>query len=361
VRSEELGLSQHKGNELFFEGSPYEYSSPYIVSERGESLRSVRVVLRYWLDHTYRDTPELQKRLNDGITHYIDWRDSPLYLVFRSNSPGKPPRYRAVLASKRGNEVYRQRVKKRFKGAGDILPLTVDIKKSAHSSALTNALFVTLTYDRSNLSIGESWDERVSSDFHRFYARLRKKYGRIAIMRVISAHRDGYPHVHLLIFFADKRWLVKSHEDMDDTVSWRLDDYDTKQKEFGDVWGHGYVDVIGVINPNWAINYIMGYIVGEDKKNKNLLDDRSLFLSWLFGKRSFSISNDDLIRICISETKKTKTIQLNLENNPICEQFPMIELVGLIKIELSGKPPPFVIDLEEHKDIKKAVLSVMSM
>jgi len=37
----------------------------------------------------------------------------------------------------------------------------------------------------------------------------------------------------------------------------------------------------------------------------------------------------------------------------------MIELVGLVKIELSGKPPPFTIDLERHNDIKEAVLSVM--
>jgi len=361
VHSEELNLSQREGNQLFFEGSPYEHSSSYVVSEPDSSLRSVRTALLYWFDHTYRDSPDLQERLDDGISHYVNWRDSPLYLVFRSYSPGKPPRYNSVLASKRGNTVYRHRVKKRFKDAGDILPLTVDVEKSAHSSALTNALFVTLTYDRTDLSIGESWDDRVSSDFHRFYARLRKKYGRIAIMRAFSAHRDGYPHVHLLIFFADKGWLVKSHEDMDGTVSRRLADYDTKQKEFGDVWGHGHVDVKGVINPNWAINYIMGYITGEDKKNKNLLDDRSLFLSWLFRKRSFSISNDDLIGLCIPETKKTKTIQLNLENNPICEQFPMIELVGLIKIELSGKPPPFSIDLERHKDIKEAVLSVMTI
>ena len=103
-----------------------------------------------------------------------------------------------------------------------------------------------------------------------------------------SAHRDGYPHLHTILAFESRQWPIRRHLDRNGKISWRLTHYQTKQQEFERLWGKGWVDVKAVTNPRHALNYIMGYVAGD---RKNALADFSLSLTYLYRKRSFSVSS----------------------------------------------------------------------
>jgi len=168
-----------------------------------------------------------------------------------------------------------------------------DLTSSAHSYARTNYLFVTLSYYRYDKTIGECWTQ-LSKDYNKLCSWLRKRNGRIAFIKVYSAHKDGYPHLHVILAF-DRQWPIKRHLDRNGKISWRLTHYQTKQQEIERLWGKGWVDVKVLTNSRHAINYIVGYITGEHQQN-NLLDDLSLSLCYLYQKRSFSVSSLDTIR-----------------------------------------------------------------
>ena len=325
----------------------------YNITEPFGSSLFVRDELEAKLCNTYRDSPDREEILNKGIAYYREWRDSPDFLIFKEYLPKGSTRFIAVKASKRGNDVYCWRVKKRFKGLDKLLPaLTLD--RSTHLISRVNALFITMTYRR-DLSIGKAW-HRASSDCARFCAYLRKTYGRVAIIKTISAQEDGFPHIHLAVFFEDKLWCVKRLHG-----SFRLLTYQDKQR-LAHAWGHGFVDVRAISDPKKASRYILGHITGETKKN--VLGDRSLFLCWLFRKRAFSVSNCDLITTCITQTNKHQVLQqMDLNMHPIPplpRRFCDFELVGMVNINFFEKPPPFSIDLELCKGIKRDILSVIA-
>ena len=231
-----------------------------------------------------------------------------------------------------------------------------DFTSSAHSHARTSYLFLTLSYYRSDRTIGECWTQ-LSQDFNRFCAWLRKRNGRIAFIKGYSAHKDGYPHIHAILIF-DKKWLIKRHLDRDGRVSWRLAHYGVKKQEFERLWGQGWVDVKAVTNPRYAINYIVGYITGEHSNN-NLLDDLSLSLSYLYRKRSFSVSSLDLITLCITQTPISQPASPRRILDPFFSNFYHLELLGLVKMDFADRPPPFSLDqLDQSPELLQQILSV---
>jgi hypothetical protein len=117
-------------------------------------------------------------------------------------------------------------------------------------------------------------------------------------------------------------------------------------------WGRGFIDVQGVGDIKMAFGYLLGYASGQevDKElKKNITDDKSLALNWLFRKRSFAISNPDLIIV----TSVTRTRSPSRDPN-----IRHIDLVAIVRIEFFDRPPPFSIDLEDWKDLKRDVLLV---
>jgi len=76
-------------------------------------------------------------------------------------------------------------------------------ERSEHNTFKCNAFFITLTYDRTGLMVGEAWDE-APGDYHRYMAWLVKHFGRVAPIRAFSSHKDNYPHIHVIVIFADQ-------------------------------------------------------------------------------------------------------------------------------------------------------------
>jgi len=334
----------------------------YEITEPEGSFAFIADKLRDKLYHTYRDSPDREETLNKGTSYYRQWRDALLYLIFKEYLPEGSTRFKAVKASKRGNDVYRWRVRQRFKGLDDLLSDLI-LDSSIHTVSRANALFITLTYAR-DLSIGAAW-ARASSDYAKFAAYLRKTYGRAALIKTIAAQSDGFPHIHVAAFFEEKLWCVKRLHG-----TFRLETYRDKQR-FTQAWGHGHVDVEAITDPKKASHYILGHVTGETKKKshiagemkKNVLDDRSLFLCWLFRKQAFSISNCALIFTCVTQTNKHQILQMNLNMRPVPplpRRFCDFELVGMVNINFFNKPPPFSIDLELYKGIRRDILSVIA-
>jgi hypothetical protein len=218
---------------------------------------------------------------------YRSWREFDEYLILYRrealDSGDVSQKFVAVKCSKRGNDVYRRRVRARLGG----LSLKKDVvffhKKDRDRS--TGVIFFTLTYDAKRCSLEEAW-VNVGSDFNRWITGLREKYGQLSFHRTFEAYETGYPHVHGMIVFKDHRFSVfpvyKDGEEI-----WRIDE----KAEF-EKW-HSFVDVRAVRTYSAVLRYLEKRILdGTDKAGNKDEGDFTLAMLWMFRKRSFSVSRD---------------------------------------------------------------------
>ena len=114
----------------------------------------------------------------------------------------------ALKCSKRGNDVYRNRVYRRFKGLASLAEKTVFFNpKDRNQNKNTRALFVTLTYDTKLCSFGEAW-KNIGVEFNRFMSHVRKNFGKVSSCRVFEAYENGHPHIHCILLFEEKEFKV---------------------------------------------------------------------------------------------------------------------------------------------------------
>jgi hypothetical protein len=252
----------------------------------------------------------LERALEFGERVFSEWRDFPEYILLEKVWVGKEPRdsqFLAVKCSKRGNDVYQRRIKTRLgfldqnianKSFFKIRDFQTDKK------TLTSLLWVTLSCDpaKKNGDIKTAW-ETLGIDFNRFISALRRKYGKISYFRVWESYDSGFPHIHVILFFEDAQFTVFPYVDAENKLSFRISEKD----QIASLW-HSFVDVQAISSLRNVFTYmkkhqekvILGLsgsiqqdeerIVGFDIENIKGL--RTLFLCWIFRKRSFSISGD---------------------------------------------------------------------
>jgi len=274
------------------------------------------------------------------ISRFIDWFSYTEYLIFKGTHVHTyESRFKAVKSSKRGNDVYHWRVKKRFEDLEDLPGHHFFDYKDRSKRHKTRCLFVTLTYRRF-LNPDSFWGGRwtiklsksgnsyiahekrclcVSCCYNRFITRLRRKYGNVSAIRVWESHKDGVPHVHVVLLFEDHEFETFFHNGV-----WRVQG----KHELERYWefkgqGLGFIDVEAISNTKGAIRYITKYLnklhkwsidnidvskVVEGPNSeyqptslKSLESKASVFtlaLMWGYRKRAFSISGNfiDLIR-----------------------------------------------------------------
>lgn len=94
---------------------------------------------------------------------------------------------------------------------------------SPEKKVYSSALWVTLTYDTKLSSRIEAWEGQIGSAFNRFISALRRKYGKISVLRTWEASEKGYPHVHAILLFHDAQFSVFPHFSMKQgTFSFRI-------------------------------------------------------------------------------------------------------------------------------------------
>ena len=107
----------------------------------------------------------------------------------------------AVKCAKRGNDVYKSRVERRFRGICRLSENLIFFNpKDRNSNRTTKALFLTLTYDTKRSSYSEAW-KSIGVEFNSFMAKIRKEFGKVSSCRVFESFENGYPHIHCILLF----------------------------------------------------------------------------------------------------------------------------------------------------------------
>jgi hypothetical protein len=258
----------------------------------------------------YREDPDLDELVHD----FKEWSTYIEYLVFRiENRYTLEKKWRAVQASKRGNKIYSLRLKKRLSHLYDIPEVKKFNYKERSSKQTSNILMVTLTYGRDR-QLYFAWDQ-CGKDENRFMASMRKKYGDINIIRSFEAQRDGFPHIHLLLYFREVEFVAFHFGS-----KWRIHD----KKEIEERWRWGFVDVQAVSSLHSGISYVVKYL---NKVHESVIDEKSdsklvltLAMLSIFRKRAFSISGS--FRLLVGKIVKGKLVQqVDLEMKPIFKWY----------------------------------------
>jgi len=341
------------------------------VSTPIHSLYDDRSSILYDLRNTDYDSQKLPVLLQKAKEKYMSWVLPSTYLVFKkieylNNSEEKISTV-AFLASKRGNSVYKRhmltkvdRLEPYFKPT--FLPINP-------KTASTNILFVTLTLNPRLFSPGIAWEYIIQKSYNRYISAIRSRYGKIAVVRCDQAQKNGYPHIHLILLF-DHQIIIKKHQGADKS-SWRLLSLSKKQHDFADLWrlpiygkkneytSLGYVDVQGITTQRGAINYILRYALCEAGKNAE--EDLSLAMSWIYRKRSFSVSTTDLIAICLTQSRLLVKINENAEDPSKTAYLTEFIYMGSLVVEYSDRSPPNYLDFQFNENLLKKVENILLM
>ena len=238
----------------------------------------------------------IRDRFNGGVIDadevirtYSRWVSEDEYLLLQRIEYGLSykasvdwvPEYIAVKCSKRGNDVYQQRVSNSLSTLRKNLPDRTffnENDRELQRKIRTKLVSVTLTYDTKRCSLQEAW-ERIGKEFDQWMKTLRKEFGGISIFRTWEAHKNGYPHVHAILLFHDSDFAVFRHKS-----SFRV----SKKARFSHHW-HSNIDVQAIANLKTAVSYLIKYITKELFSEKATLTRAML---WVFKKRCFSLSKD---------------------------------------------------------------------
>ena len=160
---------------------------------------------------------------NDLIELYKNWRDQSEYLILCYHRRDFRLEYRAIKCAKRGNDVYNWRISQRFKELEMLASLYGENKIFDINQAepKTNCLLVTFTYDTKLKNKIDAWHD-VSLEYNRAITRLRQKFGKISVLRVWESFRNGYPHIHAIFLFDDKRFNVFEHWTTNNKSTFRI-------------------------------------------------------------------------------------------------------------------------------------------
>lgn len=236
--------------------------------------------LGYYKSLIAGQTPDLETI----IQYYLDWVSCDEYLIFRKEDIRTLDKnYKAVKAAKRGNDVYSYKINKRLQHLDNLPNIEFFNYKDRNKRHKTRAVFATFTYRR-DLSLDRQW-ENVGSDYNRSITGLKRRYGKIDVLRCWEAQKDGYPHIHCIILFYENEFETFFYNG-----KWRL----TEKDELCRNWHWGFSDVFALYSLGAGVGYVKKYVtkihnVLRDEKPKRGLV-LSLALMWIFKKRAFSVT-----------------------------------------------------------------------
>ncbi|GAI63073.1 unnamed protein product, partial [marine sediment metagenome] len=259
---------------------------------------------------------------------------------------------------KRGNDIYRWKLKKRLsflESLGD--SHFFNPKDRNLHGAKTQMLFITLTWDPTTCDLETAWSGRkvdkikgllnsdpynpiiskrckpenvgdhylahargcpcVSCRWNRWVSAMRKNYGKIKVFRNFEAfgespddnkvHADGYPHVHAVLLFEDYEFPVSLR---DRHKHFRISR--GEKDKISNLWDF-HVDIEACYSVQGAMGYIKKYLLKTYGKPNvenvpRITSDKAEFttsLLWLFRKQSFAVSGggwSDLITYGVTQT-----------------------------------------------------------
>jgi hypothetical protein len=290
-----------------------------------------------------------------GESLFSSWRDFSEFILLRKTDlqEEKSDEFLAVKCSKRGNDVYARRIKMRLSWLNREIPNKHFFKMGDFDTkkvVTTSLLWITLTWDTKRCSLVNAWESHIGRDFNKFMAALRSKFGRVSYFRVWEAYESGYPHIHVIVYFHDKNFQVLPHVGPNEGITYRIPEV----KSVSSLW-HSFVDVQAISSLRNVFTYIKkhqekiilglsGSIQEGDKTTGFDLDQvkglRTLFLCWIFRKRSFSVSGDfrEVLSDLISHLHNSNmVVQMDLFGEVVLRW--KFTFLGVFSGEELGLPP----------------------
>jgi hypothetical protein len=226
----------------------------------------------------------------DEYLKLLDGRD--LYL----NSEVRHITY--FKASKRGNDVYVWRTRKRTELL-DIAFMNYEPQKIGRKYIASNIIWFVLTFKRTDLrkdyQNARNYINYFMKKLRRINVGTRKKPSypfrkAKVIERTYEAQSSGYIHINLIVFLGDNITIIgKRYKTEDGKIRYIIEN-EIIRDLFKECWIYGFADVavLAKINDkNYFTKYITKSIRYDEKNNKHIL---TLSLSWFFRKRSFFIN-----------------------------------------------------------------------
>jgi hypothetical protein len=282
------------------------------------------------------------------VEKYVQWVSQDEYMIlFRSKRLHEDSlkgftfenEYFAVKCAKRGNDVYRSRVYRRFKGLVGTSENLVFFNSEDRGVKRTRALWITLTYDIKLCSFDDAW-RNVGVEFNRFMAYVRKRFGKVSCCRVFESFENGHPHIHCILFFETYFTVFR-----DSKGQFRVHTKDV----ISEGW-HSNIDVKAMSSLVGGFSYLKKYLLKNN--NADNADSKALMtlaLCWVFRKRAFSVSGQfrkaltDLISSMHNSNRNS--VQISLSGRTFPEE----------KFSVFGFVPIDVLDLA--KDVRFAILN----
>lgn len=257
----------------------------------------------------------------DKVTElYRKWRDQNEYLWLDGfNSQKEYVKTLFVKASKRGNDVFKKRIKKVFGIFDHLEPIHFFTDEDPFKSS--PMLFVTLTVDPKKYSLDQAW-KQIGEQLHLFETKLRNKYGSFVKLRAWESHESGYPHVHLVYYLHKKQFLVfdrwTKNKNGKPQLTWRIPT--VHRDQIKNMWSMGsIVDVQAVQDTLSAFNELSKYVTKTVFNKKGDLTNACLCLFrkqqyWISKKDPFKARNTYCLKNDISDWKQQeKYFQDHLE------------------------------------------------
>lgn len=273
----------------------------------------------YFLDFNVDEDPDFKELTK----FYNGWRDFSEYLLIQKQSDslrlkGEINRETlAVKCSKRGNDVYWHRMRKRLRLLYGLDETT--LFDSCGNDKKSSVLFVTLTYNVKRSSVRDAW-EMVGADYNKWITSLRKRFGRVSDLRCWEASRKGYPHIHVLMIFHEHEFKIKRIKD-----KFRVSEKELFEKSY-----HSFVDVQAVREIRKGIRYITKYLTKT--MNESQTQNLTLALCWLFKKRSFAVSGD-FSKAIYNVMHSRQLVQMDLFGNAVAISVKWV-LIGVYSADL---------------------------
>jgi len=296
------------------------------------------------------------------------WRDFNEYGIIKGeNLFSGEKKYLAIKLSKRGNDVFAERMRSRLdflKGVNskDKFFDASDFKgRNRSKEVTTQLLWVTLTFDSKICDLNSAW-KRVRDDFNLWITKLRNRYGKIWYVAFPQAFPDpkgeayGYPHIHLIMLFEDQEFRVFPRFELDKKgkpgLVFRIAEKD--EIEHQGKW-HSFIDVKALSSMRGVLNYARKYAenVCHGSGKESAVNNAVM---WLMKKRSYSVSGafrkayHDLIVGLRNSKLQAVLAQQTLwgEMIPIWK-WTFLGVWSVSDLNLVGDPPPWVVVLEREK------------
>jgi hypothetical protein len=202
-------------------------------------------------------------------------------------------------------------------------------------------VLATLTYSHSSCNTEDSW-LGAGKDFNRWITRLRKRFGKIDVVRVFESHESGYCHIHALLYFRERSWRGFRWDGWKNgkrVIKYRADEVELLKAG----WRGGFADVLLMNSTKAGFNYLAKYLSKSvDYKAEDGKAVKTLALAWFFRKRSFSISGhlaqqySDLIKQLNSNSNLTCDIELPFDGSVVFCGVAEWNLYGFVKGFVDG-------------------------